>query len=403
MRSFSARLLAIIMFLLPASLIWSCSKDDDGGADTQRDSILVYILSDPEYVFGFSAQARYSYCPSTMLQPDGSVHIFFCGNPNQGIMVDNIFHIQTFLTGKRTDAVSVLQPSLSWDSHHTCDPSVIEGIFKMDGVTYKYAMFYLSNPQEFYYNEIGVAFSNDLNSTTWVKYPYQIVKKTWAGDGDYAIGNGKAWGVGQPSAVSIDKKGQVLLTYTIGDIDGTRVVLTELDMSDMSDIKVLKERTAISTSGLLMQNGEQDICCDADIAINLDKNIVVMVRPAGPYPSSYPSYISSVVSVDCMPLDQFRSGIGTWTNMAYIYKDISQFPRNHNPGILRDNFGYIDDWENPTVYYTVSKESPDVAPSTGKHAEWTYHIYKISLTKKYRYFDKPVQKLSENQIASSMK
>ena len=32
----------------------------------------------------------------------------------------------------------------------------------MDGVSYKYAMFFLSNPMEYYYNEIGVAFSNDL-------------------------------------------------------------------------------------------------------------------------------------------------------------------------------------------------------------------------------------------------
>ena len=83
----------------------------------------------------------------------------------------------------------------------------------MDGVAYKYALFFLSNPKEYYYNEIGVAFSNDLDAASWVKYPEQIVKKTWPEEGDQSLGgNAKSWGVGQPSAVSLDKGGKVLVT-----------------------------------------------------------------------------------------------------------------------------------------------------------------------------------------------
>ena len=40
-------------------------------------------------------------------------------------------------------------------------------------------MFFLSNPLNFYYNEIGVAFSNDLDAEHWDKFPNQIVYKTW--------------------------------------------------------------------------------------------------------------------------------------------------------------------------------------------------------------------------------
>ncbi len=125
-----------------------------------------YVFSKPSFVFGFSGQKRYSYCPSVIANADGTSHVYFCGNPNQGTMVDNIYHIVENANGTHTTAVSVLQPSLSWDSHHTCDPSVIEGSFKMDGTAYKYALFFLSNPKEYYYNEIGVAFSNDLEAAS---------------------------------------------------------------------------------------------------------------------------------------------------------------------------------------------------------------------------------------------
>lgn len=368
--------------------ISSCSTSgDDSDKLGDKDSVLVYKLSQPQYVFGFVGQSRYSYCPSALQQEDGSVHVFFCGNPTQGIMVDNVYHIQTFPTGKRTEAESVLQPSLSWDSHHTCDPCVIEGAFKLEGVSYKYAMFFLSNPLSYYYNEIGVAFSNDLSASKWVKYPKQLITKTWAGEGDQSLGgSAKSWGVGQPSAVSLDKKGNVLVTYTIGDSNGTRIVLTELDMSDMSNLKVLSSAKAMSVEGLLNLNDAQDYTCNCDFAANIEANKIVMIRPVQPHPSTYPSYIPVAQEIDYMDFDSFLAGVGRWTKIARVSSDVSNFPRNHNSCILRDNYGYIKDWQTPTVYYTVSKEAPEVNASTGEYPEWTYHIYKTSVTKSYRYF-----------------
>lgn len=217
----------------------------------------------------------------------------------------------------------------------------------------------------------------------------KIVEKTWPGEVDQSLGgNNKSWGVGQPSAVSLDGKGKVLLTYTIGDASGTRVAETELDLSDMSDVKVLSPSKEICKTGLLNVNGDQDITCDCDFAINLDKNVIVMVRPVQPTPSTYPDYLPAIQEIDYMPLDQFRSGTGQWTEMGNISSEVSNFPRNHNACILRDNFGHIPDWENPTIFYTVSNEYPAVNASTGNHAEWTYHIYRTTLTKSYRYFPK---------------
>lgn len=383
--------LLMLLSAISLSMCCCCSKADDGRRDSgnEKDSILVYSFSDPEYVFGFVNQNRYSYCPSVLCQDDGSRHIFFCGNPDQNIMVDNVYHFIENADGTKTRAVSVLQPSLSWDSRHTCDPSVIQGEFGYNGESYKYAMFFLSNPLEYYYNEIGVAFSNDLNSASWVKYPAQIVTKTWSQDGDQSLGGAaKSWGVGQPSAVSLDKKGEVLLTYTVGDAAGTRVAFSVLDMSDMSGFTPVTG-TDMNKAGLYRIDGKtDDVMSNCDFAINPDEGKVVMSRPVRPFSTSYPNYIASVLEIDTIDLEDLLDGIGKWTALGRIDESVSKFPRNHNACLMRDNFGHIKDWDTPTVYFTVSKESPQVAPEDGKHAEWTYHIYKTSISKKYRYFDK---------------
>lgn len=367
----------------------SCTKHDpDDIPAGDLDSTLVYSVTMPKHVFGFTGQNRYSYCPSIVDNGDGSTHVYFCGTQSN-IFVDNIYHIQELADGTRTKEKSVLQPSLDWDSRHDCDPSVIEGEFKMDGTTYRYAMFFLSNPLEYYYNEIGVAFSNDLAADSWVKYPYQIVQKPWLDKGDqFWSATDKSWGVGQPSAVSLDKKGKVLLTYTKGDIAGTGLQWRELDMSDMSQLKVGDAHNMVSNGWYQKDETTPDYGTNADFAINQKENKIVIVRPVHPHDPDYPSFIASQVEVLWMPLDWFLAGEGKWTLMYRITSKDTSFPRNHNAGIMRDSFGHIENWETPTIYYTVSKIAPEVQAAPGKHAEWTYNIYKTTLKKELVYFNK---------------
>ena len=259
----------------------------------------------------------------------------------------------------------------------------------MDGVSYRYAMFFLSNPLEYYYNEIGVAFSNDLAADSWVKYPYQIVKKPWMEVGDqFWSATNKSWGVGQPSAVSLDKKGKVLLTYTKGDAAGTCLLWRELDMSDMDNLVVGSPHNVVNSGWLQKDEQTQDYGTNADFAINQDEDRIIVVRPIHPHDTDYPSFIASQVEVLWMPLSRFMAGEGKWTRMYRISSKDTGFPRNHNAGLMRDSFGHIKDWETPTVYFTVSKTAPDVKPEYGKHAEWTYNIYKTTLSKQYYYFEK---------------
>lgn len=375
-----------LFFLIGLWLMCSCSESTPGEEPPVIPPVPAPATSitKPEFVFGFRGESKYSYCPSALKQEDGSVHLFFCGNPENQIMVDNIFHIKINPDGSQTAPKSVLQPGISgaWDDHHTCDPSVIEGSFKWNNTTYRFAMFFLSNMYGVYYNEIGVAFSNSLDADSWVKYPNQIVRKTWANDGDQMIGGGgKSWGVGQPSAVSLDKKGKVLLTYTIGDIGGTRIAWSEADFSNMDSYTTGTPMTIVQSGLLAIDNQARDYTCNSEFAINQDADKIVMIRPVQPMPSDYPAYLNSALEIDCMSLSDFMNQRGNWTPVYRITPDDTGYPRNHNAALLRDNFGHIKDWEEPEFYFTVSKATPDVQPSGSSHAEWMYHIWKSKVVK----------------------
>lgn len=357
--------------------------DEPGTTNPGQTEQKSYRIDGHDHVFGFTAQSRYSYCPSVVLGENGSADVYFCGNPTQGIMVDNIYHIKLDANLKKTPAVSVLQPGKepAWDNQHTCDPSVIAGKFLMDGTEYKYAMFYLGCTLQWYYNEIGVAFANSLDAETWVKYPHALIEKTWDEEGDQTLsGGGKSWGVGQPSAVSLDKGGKVLLSYTIGDMNGTRVVSSELDLSDMAQ-PVIQPPMAIARAGLLnISSSGLDYTCNADIALDEAARMIYMIRPVQPHSSTYPAYINDVLELDRLDLTEFMNGIGTWTPLMRITPDDTGYPRNHNACIARDEYGHLTETDNLRLFYTVSKASPNVAPAPNTHAEWTYDIYQARVS-----------------------
>jgi hypothetical protein len=364
-------------------LLFSC-KDTPEIIPEDSPYVPPYEFTSLKEVFGFYGENRYSYCPSIVKLDNGVTHLFFCGNPVDMIMVDNIYHVRINADGTQTAAKSVLQPgkSGSWDDHHTCDPSIIAGDFSMKGSNYKYAMFFLSNKYGVYYNEIGIAFSNDLEADNWIKFSQQVVKKTWAADGDQIYGGGgKSWGVGQPSAISLNEKGQVLLTYTIGDISGTRIVWSQLDISNMDAFTPASPTKMIDEGLKQLDYLKKDYTCNSDFALDKEHGILLMVRPVQPNPSDYPAYLNGPLEVDYIPLDEFVSSTGKWKSLLRITPAMTKFPRNHNAGIERNMYGEITNWETPEIYYTVSRASPVVEPNGSKHAEWTYHIWKGKIKK----------------------
>lgn len=95
-----------LLGLISLWLMCSCSDTDPGETppiDPPTPTPTVTITK-PEFVFGFQGQSKYSYCPSALKQADGTVHLYFCGNPENLIMVDNIFHIKINPNGTQTAA-----------------------------------------------------------------------------------------------------------------------------------------------------------------------------------------------------------------------------------------------------------------------------------------------------------
>jgi hypothetical protein len=224
-----------------------------------------------------------------------------------------------------------------------------------------------------------------MDADTWIKYPSPLVPKTWSGDNDFPIGSGNAWGVGQPSAFSVDGKGKVMLTYTIGDADGTRVVARAADLSDMGNIQLSPLKT-VSTAGLtkLDYSTQNIVLSNADFAFDSSRTTVYMTSHVLPAPASYPDFIPAAVDLNRMPYNDFINGQGSWKLVQRIGPSVSNFPRNHNSAIGRDAFGAIPDAMKAEHYFTVSKADPDVSLEQGKFAEWTYHLYvfkNIDLTK----------------------
>lgn len=358
-----AQVLACVFFC-------ACQKTDQSTdpqkPDPEKKYRTVTRFSEPVKVFGFQPQHRYAYCPSVIDNGDSTAHVWFCGNPQADKMVDNVYHIVEKADGTHSTPVSVLQPTPdTWDWCHTCDPSVIEGEFKMGGNSYRYAMFYLGiDTWDCKGNEVGVAFSNSLDSAVWVKYPDPIVPFT----GDHSV----YWGEGQASAVSLDKKGKVLLTYTEGYFI-TTIKYEILDMSDMDNIQ-RGEVKSIPLQGLVMTNGISDWANNADFALNQEQDVITMVRDVHPMSTTYPNFIANRVEVVKMKFSDFLEGRGRWTQVCYVGKTVSGFPRNHNSALSRDSFGHVADPDHPTIYYTVSGADPNVIHP----AEWSYCIYKIS-------------------------
>lgn len=350
---------------------------------SEQPSAAGYTIGEISTVFGFTAQNRYSYCPSVLAHSDGSADIYFCGNPTREVMIDNVYHISTAADGSRSTERSVLQPGAqgTWDSQHTCDPSVVKGAFKMDGHTYSYAMFYLGSPIEYYYNEVGVAFADTPDARQWVKYPRAIVNKSWDTEGDLPYAPGAyCWGTGQPSAISLDNAGKMLLTYTLGDLAGTRLMVSEVDFSDMAH-PVISGPVQVSQRGLINSLGaDSDYICDADIALEPESSTLVMIRPVQPHPDTYPAYINASLDVCTIPFDDFRRGTGTWKQLYRISPEKTGYPRNHNACISRDEYGRLSTLTDITLYFTTASQSPDVVPETGRHAEWTYTIRRATIT-----------------------
>ncbi len=311
-----------------------------------------------------SGRNHYNYCPSYIQTDEDTRYIFYCRNPKSGVIVDSIFWRKAVRNGDEWiwgPQYEALAKGTGWESVHVCDPEVRKGEFDFNGHVYGWVMVYLGCDQlDNNHNQTGVAFADSIEGP-WVK---------WSGNPLIGFPGTGYWGTGQPSATSVDGKGQLLLFYTKGDAAGARVIRRHVDLSDMA-APDLGEEKILFKDGLTGKDGSFAVFHNAGFAYDSGSDRFYVVRERHPYESLECNFISSEIEVAYTDGANVWNNSGVWKQDGLVNPDNTGKYRNHNPGLLTDPFGNLtggkDDY---TVVYSVSDPGQDYL--------WSYRIHSIS-------------------------
>lgn len=282
------------------------------------------------------ANGIYNYCPS-IIEKDGVWHIFYCSNLIPFRIIDYIAYRQVKPVGSNYQVIGektyILEPSSDnlqgWDHVHACDPSMVEGTFFVNGKTYTYALAYLGcNTLDCTYNEVGLAFSHDLIGP-WVKYPLNPIVP-------YAKNEPRAWGVGQPSLINLNKQSLLRLFYTRGTNENHNYYI-DFDFSERGQGHANTPR--LVPDGGLEIMGKKETFNNVDFMF--DGSTYYAIRDTRYRDGKFPSIITPIVQILKLNAREFEKGNGTWTILDHIEPEITGFPRNHNAAFVRDKFGWL--------------------------------------------------------------
>jgi hypothetical protein len=301
-----------------------------------------------------------------LIDERGVEHLFACRNLSPRTIRDHVFHIERSADGGASNPRLSLAPdtgSAAWDGFHICDPSVIAGKFRLRAETFRYAMFYLGNDVDACRrNQVGVAFAHELTGP-WTRLDRPVIAYPTQTD----------WGAGQPSAVSLDREGKVLLFYTTsGNLSAW---MCEVDLSDADHIPAQRP-VAVPIAGLTDIEGRPDGLNNFDVAFDASRSRFWMVREQHPYPKGEPSFISThlqLASIDAAAL-RSDSESAAWRVEGSIGPELTRFPRNHNPALARDAYGGLPSPREIRVVFSSSQAEPDLH---GLFAPWTYALQEI--------------------------
>lgn len=318
----------------------------------------------------------FNYCPAIIQEKDEKgndvMHIWFCTNKDEGIIMDHIGYRKGVkqANGKWifSDLKIVLAPTPNtWDARHTCDPAVIQGEFNYKNVKYKYLMAYLGCVTEDYgNNETGIAVANAPEGP-WIKIDHLNPIVPWQ---DYGKNdNGKwNWGTGMPALISLDKKGEVLMFYRSGNrgVGVQRWDFSNLDKTDLQPkfTATLGSNGIVNSQGGKCSVGIPDFAYDSQskrfyvCSTTNEKNPpdVTLTRVNSHCSVAYLENIESLEHLSQV----LQSGTYTWKMLGYVGPNETGWERNHNPGIVRDAYGYLPKSNEIGVVVATGKNSWDM-------------------------------------------
>lgn len=332
---------------------------------------------------GVSGETRfYNYCPTVFVE-NNIKNIYYCSNQIEGNVTDYVAYRQGKLVdGKMEytlteDMKYLLSPTKdTWDSRHTCDPSVVKGEFKLGNETYNYLMAYLGClTSDSTKNEVGIAYAKSPDGP-WIKYDNNPLVP-------YDRENA-AWGTGQPSLVSVDKKGTVCVFYTVGNKYATYSEVREYDLSDLSN-PILKRTKKLPLYGLIGDS----LINNADFAYDEVNKKILMVKGRQPNGKDgmSPNFIADTLDVyyldDSESKNKFDevfrgNNAKDWVKLGTINKDLTGFPRNHNSCFVTDGYGSLVESDRIEVCFAVSEYNDSIWGYLS-----TYRLYSTSIGLKY--------------------
>ena len=336
---------------------------------------------------------KYNYCPSYFIE-DNIAHVYYCTNKDEGNVTDYVGYRKGEVVNNKVKYSDNSQYVLthgemgSWDSRHACDPSVVKGKFKYHGEEYNYLMAYLGCvPSDCTQNETGIAVSKTPDGP-WIKCDFKEDGVTKINPivpfSDFSC-NETSWGTGQPSLVSVDKKGRVLLFTTVGATNGTFTNLREYDFSDIDNYKLLRERVSINIDGIRGSNGSASFINNADFGYDEVNKRIIMAKPRQFFGTDgkSPNFIADTIDVYYID-DTEGSEIGDvlfagknttkiWKLIGSVNESLTGFLRNHNTGLVTDEYKRIDSSSPLGVLFTRGDED--------RGGQWSYlSTYRLYIT-----------------------
>ncbi len=331
----------------------------------------------------------YNYCPTIIMEGNAIMHIWYCSNKTSGNVTDYVAYRRGDLQADGrwvfTEKSLVLQPTAgTWDERHTCDPAVVKGAFEYKGLDYSYLMAYLGCvTNDSSRNEIGIAVAQSPEGP-WIKVVEANPIANYYESPEY-VGDRWTWGYGQPSLVSVDQAGQVLLFYTKGIATGTFEAVELWDFSDL-DTPVKTASAEVSNAGIVNAGGGSDVINNADFAYDPYSKRLYVVKEDFPYPTDEnPTWVTASNTVEYINLGEetypgaslFQATTLRWQKVGSIGPNETGFARVHNCGILTDPYGWLINPFQIPIVYTMSDLSSDY-PQWGSGGQWpSLHTYRL--------------------------